>query len=546
MPITPTPSSPAAATAAAPILNSEGLTRLSATALAGHIARGEITAAEAVEAHIRRIETINPRLNAVVWEVFPAARASARNADATAREGAPLGALHGVPFTMKDSIDLAGTPSTFGLPARASHRAPSDNPMVARMRAAGAIPLAKTNVSQLLMYFESDNPLFGRTVNPWNPDRTCGGSSGGEAALIAAGASPIGLGTDIGGSLRVPAAFCGIASLKPTSGRMPDPGRFSMPVGQTAIASQVGVMARHVEDVALGLGILNDGGGGPETENPDGRPPMPLGDFRSVDISRLRVAFYTDDGTFAAAPAARRAVLEAVESLRRRGAEVAAWTPPDTFLGLELLGAIFFADRGELMRDMLGKGRKSPQMASFLAVAGMPRPLVRLLAAALRGMGQKGLADGLRIFGHRDTAHYWKLVEAQADYRRLFKQALDRDAGGPFDLILCPPSALPAFTHGASKDLVTAGSYAPLYNLLGYPAGVAPVTRVREVEEVGRKPSRDRLEALARKVEQGSAGLPMGVQVVARPWREHVALAAMAAIEEDARARPDFPVCPLN
>src|SRR5215469_7847359 len=235
------------------------LTSRSAAELASMLARGEVSAVEAVEAHIEQIERVNPKLNAVVFKRYDAARAEAKQADARRAQGEPLLPLHGVPITIKECLDLEGTPSTFGLPSRANSLAHQDDVYVARMRQAGAIILGKTNVSQLLLYYESDNPLYGRTNNPWNLERTPGGSSGGQAAIIAAGGSPLGLGTDIGGSLRIPATFCGIASLKPTAGRLPDPGRFSVPIGQRAIVSQVGALARRVADVALGLEIMNGG-----------------------------------------------------------------------------------------------------------------------------------------------------------------------------------------------------------------------------------------------------------------------------------------------
>src|SRR5690242_9828468 len=189
------------------------LTSLSAGELAGLIARGEVSAVEAVEAHIERIEQVNAALNAVVVKRYDAARAEAREADERRARGEALGPLHGVPITIKESLDLVDTPSTFGLPSRASVLARQDDLYVARMRQAGAIILGKTNVAQLLYYIESDNPVYGRTNNPWNLDRSSGGSSGGQAAIIAAGGSPIGLGTDLGGSIRVPATFCGIAGL---------------------------------------------------------------------------------------------------------------------------------------------------------------------------------------------------------------------------------------------------------------------------------------------------------------------------------------------
>lgn len=510
------------------------LTQLGAARLAARIASGETTAVQAVEQHIARLLQVNPQLNAMTAERFDAARGEARHADARQASGAVLGPLHGVPVTVKECMDLQGMASTFGLASRTSHRADADEIHVARLRAAGAIPIAKSNVAQALFYYESDNPVYGRTLNPWNPARTPGGSSGGEAALIASGASPMGLGTDIGGSVRVPAAFCGVASLKPTSGRCDDLGRFSVPLGQRAIPSQVGVLARHVEDVALGLEVIN-GGAKPEI------PGQPLADFRSVDLARLRVAFYTDDGTFTPAPAVARAVLEAAEMLRAVGAQVSQWTPPDARHAMNLVYGIFGGDGFALLKQRFGSGRRMPPIAQLMALAALPRPVVGALRPLLRAVGQPTLAAGLEPFGFRDTAHYWELVEAQHDYRERFAAGLDKAPGGPFDVILCPPCALPALTHGATKDLATVGAYACLYNLLGYPAGVVPVSRVRRDEAVGRAASRDAIEKLALAVEQGSAGLPVGVQVVARPWREHVALAAMAAIEQVARTRADYP-----
>lgn len=513
----------------------ETLTSLPATELAAMIARGDISSVEVVEAHIDRIERVNTVLNAVVVKRYEAARVEAREADERRARGEPLGPLHGVPITIKESLDLVDTPSTFGLQARANILAGQDDPYVARIRQAGAIILGKTNVAQLLYYIESDNPVYGRTNNPWNLDRSPGGSSGGQAAIIAAGGSPMGLGTDIGGSIRVPATSCGIAGLKPTAGRIPDVGRYSEPIGEQAIVSQTGVLARRVVDVALGLEILNGG------RNPEVEPPMPLGDPGAVDISRLRVAFYTDDGTFQVAPAVRRAVLEVAEALKDRGARVTAWSPPDVPHALDLFFGIMGADGGRGIIQTLGKDKRDPRVATLLFMGQRSRPTITALGGLLRLLGQQGLADSIRNFGYKDTWHYWQLVEAQMDYQRRFLEALDRADGGPFDLILCPACSLPAVTHGSARDLIVAGGYAALYNLLGYPTGVVPVTRVRADEEVGRASSKDRVQQTARKVELGSTGLPVGVQVVARPWREHVALAAMQAIEEIVSTRSDYP-----
>jgi fatty acid amide hydrolase len=519
-------------------METETLTQLSAIELAARIARGEISALEAVEACIARIEQVNPALNAVVVKRYAAARAEARAADERRARGEPLPPLHGVPITVKECLDLVGTPATFGFQTLAQTNATEDGVYVARMRQAGAIVLGKTNVAQALLYIESDNPVYGRTNNPWNLARSSGGSSGGEGAIIAAGGSPLGVGTDIGGSVRLPASFNGIVAFKPTAGRTPDPGRYSVPLGERAVVSQIGALARTTDDVALAIEILN-GGRSPAVE-----PPMPLGDPASVDVSKLRVAYYTDDGTLAVAPAVRRAVIEAAGMLAGRGAQVLEWRPPDVLQAVDIFYGLLSSDGGETLGTALRGSQKDPRLAQLLMLAGAPTPVLASVRGLLRATGQRRTLEVVRNFGQRRTVDYWRLVEAQMAYQRRFLDALEHDDGGPFDVIICPASAVPAIPHGSSKDLLTAGGYAVLYNLLGYPAGAVPVTRVHVDEETPRKRSRDRVEMAARTAEQGSAGLPIGVQVVARPWREHVALAAMRAIEEDARRRDDFPASP--
>jgi len=513
----------------------EALIRMAAGELVAAIRAGEVSAAEAVEAHIARIEAVNLTINAVVVKRYDEARAEARVADERRASGEPLGPLHGVPVTIKESLDLAGTPSTFGVTTRAKTLAERDDPYVARLRAAGAIVLGKTNVAQLLMYIESDNPVYDRTKNPWNLERAVGGSSGGQAAIIATGGSALGLGTDIGGSLRFPAAFCGVASLKPTAGRIPDEGLYSAHIGQQAIVSQVGPMAREVADLALALEIIN-GGRSPEVE-----PPRPLGDFADVDIGTLRVAYYTDDGTLAVAPSVRRAVVEAAGILAGRGARVSEWRPPNVRHALDLWLGIIAADGARHFASVLKGSKKHPSIASNIVLARRSRPTLAVIRGLLRLAGQRGTADLIRPFGHHDALHYFALVEQQQEYQRQFQQALDGDEGGPFDVIICPSAAVPAIPHGASRYLATAGGYNPLYNVLGYPAGIVPVSRVRPGEESTRRGSLDLVQRAARAAEQGSAGLPLGVQVVARPWREHVALAAMQTIQEGARTHDDYP-----
>jgi fatty acid amide hydrolase len=504
------------------------------------IARRETSSAAAVEAHIERIERVNQGLNAVIWKRYAQAREEAMLADEAVERGDSLGPLHGVPITIKESFALTGSPATYGLQSRSTILATEDDIYVSRLRSAGAIILGKTNVSQLLLYVESDNPVYGRTSNPWNLGRTPGGSSGGQAAIIAAGGSPLGLASDIGGSIRVPATFCGLVGMRPTAGRIPDPTEFGVSLGQRAIVSQVGVLARTVPDVELGTLILS--GGNP----PDTLLSRPLGDATSVDVSKLRVAYYTEDGTLEVAPAVQRAVTEAAGVLAGRGAQVALWHPPAVPEATDLFFGILSADGAEGAKKVLAGSKVDPRLAQLVRLAGLPRPVLGALQSSLRLLGQRNAAMLLDNFGYRDTFHYWQLLEAQDAYQRRFAQALDTDEGGPFDLIVCPACALPAFPHGSSKDLVVAGGYAILYNVLGYPAGVVPVTQVRPEEESRRKRSLDGMERAARAAEQGSSGLPVGVQVVARPWREHVAFAAMRAIQDSVSTRSDYPKTPVG
>src|ERR1700681_4167520 len=444
------------------------LWRSTATQLARAIAGGELSAVEVVEAHIARIEAVDPALNAVVVKRFAQARAEAAEADARRARGDALGALHGVPITVKECLDLAGTPSTFGLAARKNSVAAADDPYVARLRAAGAIVLGKTNVAQLLMSFESNNPVYGRTNNPWNPARAPGGSSGGEGAIVAAPGSGPGGGTDIGGSGRIPAAFCGIASLKPTAGRAPDAGRASVPIGERAIVSQVGILARCVDDVALGIALIN---GSREAELV---PDVPLGDYRGVDVASLRIAVYEDDGVFTPGPGVRRAVREAAAALGAAGARVTPWQPPQPEVAIDLFFGLLSGDRGRSFAALVRGEKVDPNIAPLIMMGQRSRPALTAIRALLRAAGQAQTADKLRAFGYADSNHHWQLAEAQLDYRTRFLDALDRAEGGPFDLVLAAPCALPAYTHGAFRDLAIVGSYSVLANLLGFPAGVVP------------------------------------------------------------------------
>jgi len=505
--------------------------------MAQKIRSGELSAREVVDAHIRRIEQVNPQINAVVVPLFDQARKEADAADAEQRRGGALGPLHGVPITIKEQFLVKDTATTYGVLNLKNHRATEDGPLVRRLREAGAIILGKTNTGQLLRYIESDNPVYGRTNNPWNLERSPGGSSGGEAAIIAAQGSALGLGADFAGSIREPCHFCAIQGLKPTTCRLTTFGTRQgiFPQGQQGIVFQPGPMARSVADLALAMRVL----AAPGLERIDPSvPPVPWPTVNNGSVQGMRIAMYIDDGYFTASPAIRRVVADASDVLREAGAEVESWMPPDVNEAMRLFFGIVSADASRALRRALGSDKPVPQIRSLLQGRSTPRPLRRFLAATMQTFGQTRLSRLALQTGARSAESYWKLIEALATYRVRFCSALDSRR---FDAIICPPTSLPALLHGSTTTLLDFDSYARLYNVLGMPAGVVAASRVRAGEESDRAPSKDRMERTAAEVEKGSAGLPVGVQVTARHWREDTVLAVMSALESHFKTLPDYP-----
>ncbi|MCL4835871.1 MAG: amidase [Caldilineaceae bacterium] len=441
----------------------------SATELARRIREREVSSAEVVEAHLRRIAQVNPALNAVVT-LAEDAYEQARRADAALHAGELRGPLHGVPMTIKDSFDTAGVVSTWGTVGRRDFVPDADATAVARMKAAGAILLGKTNTSEFTMSFYTNNRLFGPTRNPYNTERMSGGSSGGAAAIVAAGGSPIDLGTDTGGSVRLPAHYCGIAGIRPTSGRVPRTGH-AIPFGGLAdLLTQVGPLARRVEDLALALSVVS----GPDGIDPY-ITPMPLDDYRSVDLTGLRVAYFTDNGVAAPTPETAVCVERVAGALAGAGCRVEESRPP----GME--------QSFDLLRGFLGiTGRAGLKMA--LERAGTSRDETNL-----------SFVHGAKALGSEEL----ELFLERAD--RFRSEALTWFQ--PYDLLIAPVNAGPALPVGEIEDRIADFTYTMTHNLTGWPSAVV---------RVGTSPE----------------GLPIGVQFTARPWREDVALAAAAYAEK--------------
>jgi amidase len=446
----------------------------SAVQLASAIHDKKISSEEVVAAHIKRIEEVNPKLNAVVQLSSEIALEGARKADTALSRGEAVGPLHGVPITLKDSHDTVDFVSTGGMKGRASYKPAQDGTAVARLRAAGAIVIGKTNTPELTYSFETDNLVYGRTNNPYDASRSPGGSSGGAAAIVAAGGSPLDLGSDTWGSIRQPSHFCGIAGIKPTSGRVPRTGHIISFGGLVDWATQIGPMARYVEDLKLTLPLI----AGPDWRDPY-VVPMPLSDPNAVDIKTLRFATFTDNGIMTPTPETIITVENAARKVADEGAFVEVVRIPEIERSLDLISRIFDADAGEENRLLLEKGNTTE-----------PSP-------SLRNVLDRKNSDSI------STADYARLVIELDQFRSTLLAFMEG-----YDAIICPVNAYPAQPHGVSMsvDMFPGYSYTTTFNLTGWPAAVV---------RGGTSPE----------------GLPIGVQIVARPWREDVALAVAGHIE---------------
>ncbi|MBV8672813.1 MAG: amidase, partial [Acidobacteriaceae bacterium] len=430
-----------------------------------------------------QIERLNPKLNAVIDFDPERVRSKAREIEA--------GPLAGLPITVKSSIEVEGYRCEIGSLLNRGHVAHEDAEAVARLRRAGVTVLGTTNCPEFLMAYETDNLLYGRTNNPWNLEHSAGGSSGGEAAAIAAGLSACGLGSDSGGSVREPAHFCGIASLKPTPGRVPGRGHRPAAVGPFSILGAVGPMARTIADVALLFRILC-------TQDPldPESAPINVREIPAEDVKRIPIGWFEDDGVTPVTPETREAVQAAARSLERQGFNVQHFRPA-ALEEARRIWSIFFVQCGEMFyRELIG-GREhelSPVFGGFLEIARAEQPLT---------------ADSLlRAWAECDMVRHRLLAEMQDT-----------------PIVLCPVCAVPAFRHGEREWTVDGQSvryldamrYTQWFNLFAAPAAVVPVGNSAD-------------------------GLPIGVQIAGRPFEDEVVLAVAAAVERDFGYQPP-PIC---
>lgn len=451
----------------------------------------ELSSKELATYYLELIESVNHSINALVAMNPDRTLADASEADA-ARGRGERGALLGLPVTIKDSIEVEGFTCAAGSVFRRDYRPENDAVVAARVRSAGAVILGKTNVPEYISSYETDNLVYGRTNNPLDLDRTPGGSSGGEAAILASEASPVGLGSDGGGSIRVPAHYCGITGIRPTVGVIPETGAWppSRSTGSLDIHT-IGPIGRFVEDLALLLAVT----AGPDWEDPFAVP-VALADWHTVEPAELRIGVYLEDSVATPTAETRAAILRAADALGAMGNNVSEAGPPSCVAhATELFFACAGADGGAKMRADVAAagGRHHPQFAALLAQGvGKPPPSAEAFFETLR-----------RVHAFRTEL---------------------RAFVGKYDAVLCPVVAGPAPLHGTPPGDVPldeyfryeAFNYTHTYSVAGLPAAVVPA---------GRDPH----------------GLPIGVQIVAGAYQEPVALAVAAALERALSPRTPAP-----
>jgi Asp-tRNA(Asn)/Glu-tRNA(Gln) amidotransferase A subunit family amidase len=439
---------------------------------------------ELAEEHIRQIKRLNPQLNALIDFDPDRVRRQAATLDLSAKEP---GDLLGLPMSVKASIAVAGYKCETGSLLNQGHTPVADAIVVSRMKQAGAVVLGTTNCPEFLMAYETDNRLYGKTSNPWDLKRTPGGSSGGESAAIAAGLSACGLGSDGGGSVREPAHFTGICTLKPTPGRIPSEGHLPPCHGPFSLLGVIGPMARTIEDVSLLFRVLS----GQADGDPSGAP-VQLRQHSLQDLRQITVGFFEDDGLAPVTAETREAVRSAVECLRREGFRVERFHPQALEEARQLWWKLFVR-AGAMLIDRVTIGREamvSPILKDFLHIAHAEPPL----------SGEE-------------------LLTAWVDCDRIRGRLLAEMR--QFPVLVMPVCSVPAFHHGEREwkiegqavAYLDAMRYTQWFNLLGAPAAVVPIGRSQE-------------------------NLPIGVQVAGRPFEDEVVLGIAGVLDRNFGYQP--------
>jgi fatty acid amide hydrolase 2 len=461
----------------------------SASQLASWLKEGRISSRELLETHIEEIRRVNPVINAVVENRFELARQEALAADRRLRDEEPssLPPLLGVPCTIKESFALQGMPNTSGLMERRGIRAKEDAITVARVRKAGAIPMGVTNTSELCMWMESNNRVYGRSNNPYDARRIVGGSSGGEGAIVGSGASPFGLGSDIGGSIRMPAFFNGVFGHKPTGGLVPCSGQFPVPHGEACSYVATGPLCRRAEDLMPLLRIM----AGPDGEDPACKV-MEIGDVSKVNIADLKVVSIESNGRVAVSEDLRDAQRKVFRHLERKGAEVSDVMLADLQKSFEIWSSMLSAAGGDSFAQLLKQYKPFRPVPEFLrwVVGNSPHTLPALILAVAEEVP--------------------KYLPSEADRYLALGQRLREDFAvllGNNGVLLYPSYASPAPMHYKPMFPPFNWIYTAILNVMKFPVTQVPLGLNAE-------------------------GIPLGVQVAALPGNDHLTIAVALELEK--------------
>ncbi len=456
------------------------LIRSSAVRLVRMIRERKISCLELMQEYVDRAQDVNKDINALVQTDYERALDAAAAAQRRVDRGEDIGPLHGLPVSIKDALDTRDFPTTCGIPQLSDYTPSRDATAVRRIREAGGIIFGKTNVPTLLLTPETENPIYGRTSNPYNLKHSAGGSSGGEAAAVAACASAMGLGSDAGGSIRVPAHYCGAAGLKPTRGRVPATGHTPPNMG-FGWYSEIGPVARHVEDLYLGLQVIS----GKDDRDPDAVSAV-LSRPDSVPVKSLRAAYYAADDRRSPTQQTEKVLTEAVSALRDAGVSVTERMPP----GLDQISVTV---------DRL--------MSHFETTLDVVLPDINRRSVIDPGVVDRWICRVQGSRGGQDSissGEYYLLTAKLQALQKGMLAFLEE-----YDVILSPVSTKPAPRHGFSEE---EGNIRDLYYTLPYNWTKTPAVSLR----AGTSPE----------------GLPIGLQIIARPWEEDVALSVAKIIEE--------------
>ncbi|CAH1237817.1 FAAH [Branchiostoma lanceolatum] len=489
---------------------------------------GQLSAVHVLQAFQEKATLENERLNCLT-EPVPDALARAKDLDAG---DGKRGLLHGVPVSIKDNINIKGMASTMGVTKHLDAPAEEDAVIVQVLKKQGAVPFVKTNVPQALLSFACSNPVFGETVNPADPARTPGGSSGGEGALIGSGGSILGVGSDGAGSVRIPAHFCGVCGFKPTAHRISEKGFKSSSPGEQGVVPAPGLLARDVDCLALGMKALLV----PDMFHLDPQVvPIPFRQEMYEDKKPMRIGYFTALEACPTTPSMGRAVIMAKEALEKAGHTLVAFDPPDQlYVIADLVVKLINADCGQTSKTKWLKGEiMDDRIKTLVIVMTMPNYLRKIFGFLLKPIWPYTS----RLLSYRLLGSIFDLWQRLVEREEYVQTFLAEWRGAKLDALLCPAFSTPACKPEDASRLITAANYTVLFNLLNFPAGVVPVTTVTEEDDSRLDnnllvdTSGDINHHLIRKTTKGAVGLLVAVQCVALPWQEERCLRLMKEVE---------------